>query len=110
MRHLRGLCLGLAAATFGASAVAEETTLRLTIKDHHFNPVEIHAPANSPITLVVKNLDATPEEFESKPLRVEKVVAANAEITLRLRPLPPGSYPFFGEFHEDTAKGRLVVE
>ncbi len=43
-------------------------------------------------------------------LRVEKVVAGGASTTLRIRPLSPGRYRFFGDYHEDTAEGFLVVE
>jgi hypothetical protein len=70
------------------SEAADAVTLR-SIKDHRFQPTELKAPASTPITLVVRNLDPTPEEFESKTLRVEKVVAGNSEITIKLRPLAP---------------------
>ena len=51
-----------------------------------------------------------PEEFESKTLRVEKVVAGNAEITIKLRPLAPGRFRFYGDFNEATAEGALIAE
>jgi len=25
-------------------------------------------------------------------------------------PLPPGRYPYFGEFHPETAQGLIIVE
>ena len=56
----------------------------MSIKDHRFSPAEIHAPANTAITLTVKNLDKTPEEFESKPLRVEKVIAGGDQTTVHI--------------------------
>ncbi|PWB80814.1 MAG: cupredoxin domain-containing protein [Methylocystaceae bacterium] len=97
--------------TTAAVALAEdETALAISIKDHRFTPAELHAPAGKPITIVVKNLDSTPEEFESKALKIEKIVAGNGEITVRLRAQKAGRYRFFGEYHEDTAKGELVVE
>lgn len=82
----------------------------LTIRDHKFEPAEIRIPGDRAATLVVKNLDATPEEFESKPLRIEKIVPPNSEATFNVRPLKAGRYKFFGEFHEDTAKGEIIVE
>ena len=88
----------------------EATVVKLTLKNHQFQPAEPHAPANKPITIVVTNLDPTPSEFESKTLRVEKVVAAGASITLQLRPLSPGRYRFFDDYHEDTTEGFLVVQ
>lgn len=104
-----------AAATLGllASSPAfaqDATTLQLSIKNHRFEPAEIKAPAGKALTLKVKNLDSTPEEFESKTLRVEKIIAGNGEATIQLRALQPGRYKFFGEYHESTAQGVLVVE
>jgi plastocyanin len=98
---------------FGAGSfarAADPTTIRLTLKDHQFSPSEIHIPAGTPVTLVVRNEDSSPEEIDSSELKIEKIVAAGQEISLTLRPLDKGSYPFVGEFHEDTAKGTLVVE
>ena len=93
----------------GAAAQAQEVTLSISVKNHRFEPAELTAPANKPIVLKVKNLDPTPMEFESVTLRVEKVVVANGEGVLRLRPLSPGSYKFFDDFHQDTT-GVLVVK
>jgi hypothetical protein len=98
------------AALLVGSALAEDAGLSLSIQDHRFSPVEIRAPANTAITLTVKNLDKSPEEFESKPLRVEKVIAGGAEATIHIRPLSPGKYRFFGDYHEATAVGFLIVE
>lgn len=93
-----------------ASASAQEIALRLTISNHRFQPAEIRAPAGKPIVLTVVNADATPEEFESKDLRVERVIPGKSQSLFRLRPLQPGRYRFFGEFNEATAVGYLVVE
>lgn len=101
----------LAASALGLSgASAAENAFTLTIKEHRFEPAELRVPANQPATLTVKNLDPTPEEFESKPLRIEKVIPGNGEATFTLRPLKPGRYKFVGEFHEDEAKGEVIAE
>lgn len=84
--------------------------MRLTLKDHRFQPAEIKVPAGKAVTLQVMNADPSPEEFESKTLRVEKVIAGNSEATIPLRPLKPGRYKFFGEYNEATAQGVLVAE
>jgi len=112
MQNHRKLVAGaiLAGVVLGAASAAEETSLSLEIKDHRFAPAELHAPAKQAITLTVKNIDATPEEFESKPLRIEKVVAGKSEATIRIPALAPGKYRFFGDYHENTAQGVLVVE
>jgi hypothetical protein len=56
------------------------------------------------------NSDDTPEEFESNSLKVEKVIPGGSKATVRIGPLKPGRYDFFGEFHEDTAKGVVIAE
>ncbi len=100
----------LAAASIALTAGAQEgASLTISIKGHRFQPAELQAPANVPITLHVKNLDATPMEFESVTLRVEKVVTGNGEGVIRLRPLAPGRYKFFDDFNQQ-ANGMLVVK
>jgi plastocyanin len=100
----------LAFAAIGPASAQDAASLQLSIRNHRFEPAELKAPAGKALTLKVKNLDATPEEFESKTLRVEKIIAGNGEATIQLRALQPGRYKFFGEYHESTAQGVLVVE
>jgi hypothetical protein len=93
-----------------SQVVAEDpVTMRISVKHRQFEPKEIHGPANQPMVLHVKNEDATPMEFESASLRVEKVVTANSEGIVNLRPLPPGQYQFFDDFHQETT-GTLVIQ
>lgn len=103
------LSLGLFAVAPGALA-QDATSLKLTIKDHKFQPAEVSAPAGKPITLEVANLDPTPAEFESKALRVEKIIAANGKATIQVRALAAGRYRFFDDYHADTTQGVLVVQ
>jgi hypothetical protein len=77
--------------------------------DHRFQPGQISAPANRPISIRVKNLDSAPMEFESVSLRVEKVIAPSSEGVVNVRALAPGRYEFFDDFHQQT-RGVLVVE
>lgn len=84
-------------------------SVTISIKDHRFQPSQISAPANRPISIRVKNLDAVPMEFESVSLRVEKVVAPSSEGVVNVRALAPGRYEFFDDFHQET-RGVLVVE
>ena len=106
-----GLGLGLALGAGERVAVAEDAAkVSVTLKDHRFSPAEPTAPAGKPILIEVTNLDATPSEFESKTLRVEKVVPGGGKITLQVRPLTPGRYRFFDDYHEDTTEGFLVVK
>ena len=92
------------------AAMAEETvTVNISMKDHRFEPAELQAPAGKAIVIIVKNLDPAPAEFESKQLRVEKVVTGGGTITIRIRPQEPGRYRFFDDFHKET-QGYLVVK
>jgi len=91
-----------------AAQAQPSASLSINVKNHQFQPAELQAPANVPITLRVKNLDPTPMEFESVSLRVEKVVTGNGDGIIRLRPLSPGRYNFFDDFHQQT-NGVLVV-
>lgn len=99
----------LAGALVGLAAAQQPVNLTVSVKNHKFQPAELQAPANVPIVLHVKNLDATPMEFESVTLRVEKVVTGNGEGVIRLRPLAPGRYNFFDDFNQ-SATGVLVVK
>jgi plastocyanin len=92
-----------------SGARADETvTLSLTIKNHQFEPAEVHAPAGKPIVFAVKNLGSIASEFESSELHVEKVIPPGSEAVVEVRPWAPGRYNFFDDFHRQT-QGFLVV-
>jgi plastocyanin len=91
-----------------AARADDPVTITITIKDRKFDPAEVHAPAGKPIALSVKNLDSIAAEFESEALHVEKVVPPCREAVVRIRPLEPGRYNFFDDFHRAT-QGILVV-
>jgi plastocyanin len=93
-----------------APALARAEGPTLTIKEHVFSPSEIKVKANQRVQLTVVNEDATPEEFDSSALKVEKVIAGKSKGTVRIGPLKPGRYPFIGEYHESTAKGVVIAE
>ena len=90
-------------------AFAADAEFLLVIRDHRFEPQELVVPAGKKFKLLVDNRDSTAEEFESHALNREKVVPANSRVPVFLGPLAPGRYPFFGEFHEKTAQGTLIV-
>jgi hypothetical protein len=82
----------------------------LILQNHRFQPAELEVLADRPITLSVTNKDSSAEEFESEGLDVEKVIAGGQTATINLGPLDPGRYEFYGEYHEDTAKGAIVAK
>lgn len=104
------LLLGLSAGLFSHLACAKTPVIEIDIEDHLFHPSEIVIPANTKIKLIINNLDPTPEEFESYELNREKVINGSRKAVIFIGPLPPGEYPFFGEFHPKTAQGRVLVE
>jgi hypothetical protein len=107
--------LAIAALTLGlllmmpAARAEDAVTVNISLKDHRFQPAELHAPAGKPIVIILKNLDPAPAEFESNMLRVEKVVTGGGTVTMRIRPLAPGRYRFFDDFHPES-EGYLVVQ
>lgn len=105
MPRLLALCLFLPAL-----ALAGTPEFALSIKDHRFEPAELHVPAGTKVKLVVHNQDGTPEEFESHELNREKVIPGGATASIFIGPLKAGSYPFFGEFNEKTARGVVIAE
>lgn len=96
---------------FGASqASAESKEFLVQIKNHKFEPAEIEVLANQEFKLIVENTDKTLEEFESADLKKEKLVGAGKKITIFIGPLKSGEYKFFGDFHQKTAQGKIVVK
>jgi heme/copper-type cytochrome/quinol oxidase subunit 2 len=87
----------------------QATEVQVSYSNGQFQPSELRAPADKPITFRVKNLDAKAMEFESKSLRVEKVVAAKSEGVINVRALKPGRYEFYDDFNE-KARGALIVQ
>jgi len=103
-----GLCIvAVGGVAHAADAPAE---IPLVIEQHRFQSEELRVKSGAPFVLVITNRDGSPEEFESKDLRIEKVIPAGKTVRLRMPALKPGTYGFVGEYHEKTAKGRIVAE
>lgn len=83
---------------------------KLTIENGRFDPEIITVPARTRFKIVITNKGPGPEEFESKELRKESVLAPGVTRSVVFAPLKPGRYRFFGEFHPETAQGVIVVE
>jgi hypothetical protein len=96
----------VALATFSFA----QTPIEVRLKNHRFTPSVIKVKANQTAVIMLFNDDGTADEFDSSSLKVEKVVPGHAKGAIRLRPLPPGKYPFMGEFHAATAQGMVIAE
>jgi len=110
MKHPFLVVASMLLALGGTAVASDLPQYTLVIKNHVYQPSELKVPAATKFRLIVRNEDATPEEFESTDFNREKIVLANSSITVYVGPLRAGSYGFFGDFHQATAKGRLIVE
>ncbi|VAX12829.1 hypothetical protein MNBD_GAMMA24-1819 [hydrothermal vent metagenome] len=102
------LFIGSLLLSFGAQAALP--AYKLIIKDGRFEPETITVPARTRFKLVISNQGPGAEEFESKRLRKESVIAEGVTRSIVFAPLKPGRYRFFGEFHPDTAQGHIVAK
>jgi hypothetical protein len=108
---LRALFPALLVALWAVPVLAaDEVLVKLTIKDHRFSPERLEIPARTRVVLLIRNEDAEPEEFECLALRREKIVFPGTETRVVLGKVDPGEYPFFGEYHEATAKGVILAK
>jgi hypothetical protein len=97
-------------AITGAYGTARAQDLTVTIREHKFQPTELRVPAKKRFTVYVINDDPTPEEFESTSMKVEKIIAGKSKGVVRIGPLDPGRYEFFGDFNQATAQGIMIAE
>jgi heme/copper-type cytochrome/quinol oxidase subunit 2 len=88
---------------------AQQASVSVTVKGEHFVPSTLHAPANKPIKIKVHNADKVPAEFESRTLRVEKIVPAGGTVVINVKPLVPGNYSFFDDFNPSN-QGVLIAK
>ncbi|HET8941892.1 MAG TPA: cupredoxin domain-containing protein [Rudaea sp.] len=107
---MRSLVVVAVFALVGLAQAADMPVFNLAIKNHQFAPNELKVPADTQFKLIVANQDPTPEEFESTDFSREKIVMPNSSITVFIGPLKAGTYKFFGDFHQETAQGTLLVE
>lgn len=104
-----GLSIFLAATIVSSAAAAEAPTVSLTLKGHRFAPQTFSVPAGQKVRIILTNQDPATEEFDSHDLKVEQLVTPNGRATFTVGPLKPGVYTFMGEFHPETAQGRVTA-
>ena len=95
--------------SLGAFA-AGEPEFALVLEGHKFTPERLEVPAGRKVKLTVDNRDATPEEFESEELRVEKVIPGKSKGLVYIGPLKAGEYRYIGEYNEPSAHGVIVAK
>jgi plastocyanin len=105
MNLILGLCVCLPIVS-----LAQNQPNTIIIKNHQFIPAQLTVPAGKKLQVTVDNQDPTPEEFESSDLDREQIVQGNHQITVFIGPLDPGTYHYWGDFHQDTTKGVIIAK
>jgi hypothetical protein len=111
---MRNLSLALVAAALAAMPYAahaqDDAQFSIVAKDGKLEPSELVVPAGKKIKIDISNEGKTAIEFESKALKVEKVLAPGAKSSVVINPLKPGEYAFEDEFHSATSKGKIIAK
>jgi plastocyanin len=106
----RAIAAVTAALALGGTAVADApANVTLVLKNHRFTPAAFNVPAGQRVRVTLVNQDPATEEFDSHDLRLEEVVTPMGKISFDIGPLQPGQYSFMGEFHAETAEGRVTA-
>ena len=110
-RLIAGMALAAVAIVLaGSGSFAQEAAaVAISVKGHQFQPAEIHAPANKPLAIRVKY--SMPCRWNSRACRCgwRRSSSPVAKGVVNVRPLAPGRYEFFDDFHQQT-RGFLVVQ
>lgn len=107
---LAGLVGAFAAQPARIVFAADLPIVNLSIKAGHFVPETLDVPAGQKFKLRITNEGPGVEEFESSDLNRENIVAPGGTLEIFLGPLDRGDYGFFGDFHPDTARGRIIAK
>ncbi|MFA7476026.1 MAG: cupredoxin domain-containing protein [Castellaniella sp.] len=95
-------------APMSVAGAADMPVHTLTFKaDGTFEPARLEVQAGR-FKIVLVNESTEAVEFESLPLRKEKVLGPGVTSFVVLSLSRPGEYPFFDDFHPQV-KGTLVV-
>lgn len=111
MSILRAALASALFALCASGAAADDlTTYSITLKNHHFTPAEIHVPTGKPFQVIVTNDNGASDEFEMLLPPVERAIQPGQQGVVRMRPLGPGRFPFFGEADPDSEQGAFISE
>ncbi|MHC8372365.1 cupredoxin domain-containing protein [Pseudomonas sp. MDT1-85] len=110
MKRLHLAWLIVAGTVAPLTVHAELPSFELILRDGHFTPALLEVPAGQRFKIVLKNVGQGPAEFESTPLRVEKVLSPGVTTFVVIHPLRPGHYPFFDEFNPQLPEGGILAK
>lgn len=94
----------------GAAPAQDLHTVTVTIRQGRLHPETLEVPALTRFKIVIRNEGPGPAEFESRALRLEKVLASGATSFVVVAPQKPGVYDMFNEFQPGAGGGRIVVK
>lgn len=94
---------------YSVTVEAKRPEFHLALKNNLFYPANLVIPSNKKVKLIIHNQDDSVEEFDSFDLNREKVIFPNQIAIIFVGPLPTGEYHFFGEYHPNSARGKVTV-
>lgn len=102
------LCL---VAWFGAlpAQAVEAASFEIVAREGKLAPETLEVPAGVRLKLTLRNEGKAAVEFESKELRLEKVLGPNASAVVTVQALKPGRYKLVDEFNEASSKMLIVA-
>ncbi len=107
---LTGALAAVGLARVGLGHADELATYEIVLKDHKFTPEEIHVVPGKPFFVIVTNASDEADEFEMLIPALERILQPGQVGRVRMRPLAPGRFPFFGESDPDEEKGVFIAE
>jgi plastocyanin len=110
MSVTRGWIVAMLLSAAVPIAYAQDVVVTLVAKDGRFEPANLEVPAGKRIKIEISNQGTTPIEFESKALKIEKVLAPGAKSSVVINPLKAGEYAFFDEFHPENSRGKIIAK
>lgn len=103
-------CLLVILAATAPAAAEDDAVFRIEFNDGVVTPARIEVPADTRFELQLVNLGKTPAEFESVPLRKEKVIGPGVTTSMVIKYLDPGEYSFFDDFHPEAPPALLIAK
>ncbi|WP_249383882.1 cupredoxin domain-containing protein [Chitinivorax sp. B] len=85
-------------------------TFKLIARNGKLEPSTLNVPAGQRFKIEIDNQNTGAIEFESLPLRQEKVLGPGAKSFVVIHPLKPGSYKYFDDYHQATSQGQIVAK
>lgn len=88
---------------------ANDSSSILLMHNQRFDPDKLIVPAGIRVKIVLRNLDPTPNEFESYDLSREVIVPGHSEVAIYVGPLNPGSYQIFNDYNL-AMQGSIIAK